>query len=70
MGFNRRKADAERKSVADAKARGWRVSAEVCPHHLLLSEEDVRGMNTSMKMHPPLTTDADRRALIDGLRLS
>jgi dihydroorotase len=55
-------------AVADAKARGWRVSAEVCPHHLLLTEEDVRGMSTSMKMHPPLTTDADRVALIEGLR--
>jgi dihydroorotase len=55
-------------AVADAKARGWRVSAEVCPHHLLLTEEHVRGMDTSMKMHPPLTTDADRMALIEGLR--
>jgi dihydroorotase len=55
-------------AVADAKARGWRVSAEVSPHHLLLTEEDVRGMDTRMKMHPPLTTDADRLALIDGLR--
>jgi dihydroorotase len=55
-------------AVADAKARGHRVSAEVTPHHLLLTEEDVRGMDTRMKMHPPLTTDADRRALIEGLR--
>jgi dihydroorotase len=55
-------------AVADAKARGHRVSAEVSPHHLLLTEEDVRGMDTRMKMHPPLTTDADRRALIEGLR--
>jgi dihydroorotase len=55
-------------AVADAKARGWRVSTEVCPHHLLLTDEDVRSMNTSMKMHPPLTTDADRMALIEGLR--
>jgi dihydroorotase len=55
-------------AVADAKARGWRVSAEVCPHHLLLTDEDVRGMDTSMKMHPPLTTEADRLALIEGLR--
>jgi dihydroorotase len=54
-------------AVADAKARGWRVSAEVSPHHLLLTEEDVRGMDTRMKMHPPLATDADRRALIAGL---
>jgi len=55
-------------AVADAKARGWRVSAEVCPHHLLLTDEDVRGMDTSMKMHPPLTTEADRLALIEALR--
>jgi dihydroorotase len=54
--------------VADAKERGFRVSAEVSPHHLLLTDEDVRGMDTRMKMHPPLTTDADRRALIEGLR--
>jgi dihydroorotase len=55
-------------AVADAKARGWRVSAEVSPHHLMLTESDVRGMDTRMKMHPPLTTDADRHALIGALR--
>jgi len=55
-------------AVADAKARGWRVSAEVSPHHLLLTEEDVRGMDTRMKMHPPLATEADRQALVEGLR--
>jgi dihydroorotase len=56
------------RAVADAKARGWRVSAEVTPHHLLLTEEHVRGMDTRMKMHPPLATEADRQALIEGLR--
>jgi dihydroorotase len=55
-------------AVADAKARGWKVSAEVAPHHLLLTEEDVRGMDTRMKMHPPLATEADRTALVEGLR--
>jgi dihydroorotase len=55
-------------AVADGKAHGWRLSAEVCPHHLLLTEDDVRGLDTSMKMHPPLTTEADRVALIEGLR--
>jgi len=55
-------------AVADAKARGWRVSTEVSPHHLLLTEEQVRGMDTRMKMNPPLATEDDRRALIDGLR--
>jgi dihydroorotase len=55
-------------AVAAAKARGFRVSAEVTPHHLLLTEEDVRTLDTSMKMNPPLATEADRRALLDGLR--
>jgi dihydroorotase len=55
-------------AVTDAKARGWRVSAEVSPHHLLLTDADVKGLDTRMKMHPPLTTEQDRLALIDGLR--
>jgi dihydroorotase len=55
-------------AVGLAKARGFRVSAEVTPHHLLLTEQDVRGMDTRMKMHPPLTTESDRLALIEGLR--
>jgi dihydroorotase len=55
-------------AVAQAKARGFRVSAEVTPHHLLLTEQDVRGMDTRMKMHPPLATEEDRRALVEGLR--
>jgi dihydroorotase len=55
-------------AVADAKRRGWHVSAEVAPHHLLLTEQDVRGMDTRMKMHPPLATEQDREALVAGLR--
>ncbi len=55
-------------AVAGAKARGFRVSAEVTPHHLLLTEEDVRTLDTRMKMNPPLATEEDRRALLDGLR--
>jgi dihydroorotase len=55
-------------AVAQAKAHGWRVSAEVSPHHLLLTDEDVRGLDTRMKMHPPLTSEADRQSLVEGLR--
>lgn len=55
-------------AVATAKERGFRVSAEVTPHHLLLCDEHVRGMDTRMKMNPPLASDADRVALIEGLR--
>jgi dihydroorotase len=55
-------------AVASAKARGIPVSAEATPHHLLLTEEDLRGLDTSMKMNPPLATAADRQAIIEGLR--
>ena len=58
---------ASAQAVAHAKASGWRVSAEVSPHHLLLTEKDVRGLDTSMKMHPPLATEEDRRALVEAL---
>ena len=55
-------------AVASAKAAGATVSAEVTPHHLLLTDERVRGLDTRMKMNPPLAAERDRRALIAGLR--
>ena len=55
-------------AVAAAKERGSRVSAEATPHHLLLTEEDVRGLDTRFKMNPPLARETDRIALIEGLR--
>ena len=51
-----------------AKAEGLPVTAEVTPHHLTLTHEDVRGYDPSFKMNPPLRTMADIRALVDGLR--
>ena len=55
-------------AVAAAKAHGWQVTAEASPHHLCLTDEAVRTLDTSMKMNPPLRTEADRQALIAGLR--
>jgi dihydroorotase len=55
-------------AVAAAKERGFRVSAEVTPHHLLLTDEHVRSMDTRMKMNPPLAGESDRLALIEGMR--
>jgi len=55
-------------AVAAAKAKGARVTAEVCPHHLTLTDEAVADLDTRMKMNPPLRTEADRQALIAGLR--
>ncbi|MGI6096589.1 MAG: dihydroorotase [Dethiobacteria bacterium] len=54
--------------IRRAKERGVRVTAEVTPHHLLLTEEAVDGYNTQAKMNPPLRTEEDRLALIAGLR--
>ena len=43
------------------------VTAEVAPHHLLLSDESCRGYDTNYKMNPPLRTAADVKACIDGV---
>jgi dihydroorotase len=54
--------------IRQAKRRGVRVTCEVIPHHLALTHEAVEGFNTDAKVNPPLRTEADRRALIEGLR--
>ncbi|HEY5021613.1 MAG TPA: dihydroorotase, partial [Gemmatimonadaceae bacterium] len=50
------------------KERGINVTAEVCPHHLSLTEESVRGYNTNAKMNPPLRTAADVEALLEAVK--
>ena len=44
------------------------VSGEVCPHHFVLSSDDIPGDDANWKMNPPLRTDRDVRALREGLR--
>ena len=55
-------------AVAAAKEAGVQVTCEASPHHLCLTEQAVRSLDTRMKMNPPLRTEADRQALIEGLR--
>ncbi|MFL5487800.1 MAG: dihydroorotase [Gemmatimonadaceae bacterium] len=50
------------------KERGINVTAEVCPHHLSLTEESVRGYETNAKMNPPLRTTKDVEALRDAVK--
>jgi dihydroorotase len=50
------------------KERGIRVTAEVCPHHLSLTEESVEGYNTNAKMNPPLRTQSDVDAMQGAVR--
>lgn len=53
--------------IRDAKKAGIHVTAEVTPHHLLLSEEDIPSDTAIYKMNPPLRGTDDREALIEGL---
>jgi dihydroorotase len=55
-------------AVAAAKARSVKVTCEVTPHHLTLTDEAVATLDTRLKMNPPLRAQEDRRALIEGLR--
>jgi dihydroorotase len=57
------------RAVREAKRRGLRVTAEVTPHHLALTDEDVAasGYSTDFKMSPPLRSRADVDACVEGL---
>ena len=56
-------------AVRAAKAAGVQISAEASPHHLCLTDEELRSLDPRrFKMNPPLRTEADRMALIAGLR--
>jgi dihydroorotase len=60
-----------RESVAALRAareRGVDATAEVTPHHLCLTDEAVRSLDSNVKMNPPLRSREDRAALIDALR--
>jgi dihydroorotase len=55
-------------AVAEAKARGVRISAEVTPHHLTLTDAALlEQLDTRLKMNPPLRSEDDRQALLAGL---
>jgi dihydroorotase len=56
-------------AVAEARARGVRITAEASPHHLTLTHDAIaERLDTRLKMNPPLRAESDRRALVDGLR--
>jgi dihydroorotase len=55
-------------AIRQAKARGVRVTAEATPHHLVLTDRAVEGYRTEAKMNPPLRSEADRLAVVEGLR--
>jgi dihydroorotase len=55
-------------AVRNAKVAGARITCEATPHHLTLTEDQVRGLDARFKMNPPLRSADDREALIEGLR--
>ncbi|MGH3072573.1 MAG: dihydroorotase [Gaiellaceae bacterium] len=51
-----------------AHERGLAATAEVTPHHLVLTDEAVRSLDPNVKMNPPLRAEEDRKALLEALR--
>ena len=53
--------------LRDAKARGVKVSGEVCPHYIALTDRCLQSFDSNYKMNPPLRTERDIDALLEGL---
>jgi dihydroorotase len=53
--------------LREARRRGVKISGEVCPHHLALTDEAIQGFDTNYKMNPPLRAQADVDALLEGI---
>lgn len=56
------------KMIKEAKEEGLKVTGEVCPHHFILSTDDILENDGNYKMNPPLRSKADVEALKEGLR--
>jgi dihydroorotase len=53
--------------IREARARHVKVTGEVCPHHIALTDEAVQNFDTNYKMNPPLRSQADVDALLEGI---
>ena len=53
--------------LREARARGVKISGEVCPHHIALTDESIENFDTNFKMNPPLRTREDVAALLAGI---
>ena len=54
--------------IREAKARGVQVTAETCPHYFTLTDEVIATFDTNTKVNPPIRTEKDRLAIIEGLK--
>jgi dihydroorotase len=53
--------------LREARARGVKISGEVCPHHIALTDEAIQNFDTHYKVNPPLRSQADVDALLEGI---
>ena len=53
--------------LREARSRGVPISGEICPHHIALTDESIRGFDTNFKMNPPLRSQEHVEALIEGV---
>lgn len=53
--------------LREARARGVKISGEVCPHHIALTDEAIQNFDTNFKMNPPLRAKEDVAALLEGI---
>ncbi|MBV9618724.1 MAG: dihydroorotase [Verrucomicrobia bacterium] len=53
--------------IRDARKRGVKISGEVCPHHIALTDEAIQNFDTNCKMNPPLRSKADVDAIFEGI---
>src|SRR6184192_581841 len=53
--------------LREARARGVKISGEVCPHHIALTDEAIQNFDTNYKMNPPLRSQRDVDALLEGI---
>ena len=53
--------------IREARKRGTKISGEVCPHHIALTDEAIQNFDTNCKMNPPLRSQTDVDALMEGI---
>jgi dihydroorotase len=53
--------------LREARARGVKISGEVCPHHIALTDASLAAFDSNFKMNPPLRTEEDIEAIIEGI---
>ncbi len=53
--------------IREARARGIKISGEVCPHHVALTDEAIQNFDTNYKMNPPVRSQRDVDAILEGI---